>query len=235
VRGDSLRGGAVPEVTAYDPGWPARAAAARDELLSRLPGLFAVIEHIGSTAVPGLAAKPVIDLMAAADLDRVAAHDETLRGLGYLRYDTGMPGRLFYYRDTDGRRAYHLHVVPPETWAVRNERLLRDYLRTHPADVARYTELKRQLATGASGQAGPSGQAGQGRSGQAGQVGSRQTRRSGQGRPGSPGSPGSLGQKGSSRQEGSGGYTRGKTELIQELTDQARAERGLPAVPVWEE
>ena len=60
------------EVVEYDPAWPARGAAARTELVSRLPGLLAAIEHIGSTSVPGLAAKPVIDLMAAADLDRVA-------------------------------------------------------------------------------------------------------------------------------------------------------------------
>jgi GrpB-like predicted nucleotidyltransferase (UPF0157 family) len=171
------------EVSDYDEAWPGQAAAARSELLDRLPGVFTAIEHIGSTSVPGLAAKPVIDLMAAAaDLDRVAGHDETLGELGYRRYDAQMPGRLFYFRDRDGRRAYHLHVVPADGWDTRNERLLRDYLRDHRADALRYAELKKQLAT---------------------------------------------------EHPGSASYTRAKTELIQELTDRARAARGLPPVPVW--
>jgi GrpB-like predicted nucleotidyltransferase (UPF0157 family) len=174
----------VIEVLEYDPAWPARAAAARAELASRLPGLFAAIEHIGSTSVPGLAAKPVIDLMAAASLAQVTGHDETLGEIGYQRYDTGMSGRLFYLRDQHGRRACHLHVVPVDTWPTRNERLLRDYLRGHPADLARYAELKRRLAAGRADSAG---------------------------------------------------YTRAKTELIQELTDRARTEVGLDPVPVWEE
>jgi GrpB-like predicted nucleotidyltransferase (UPF0157 family) len=132
-----------------------------------------------------MAAKPVIDLMAAAPaLAAVADREPALLALGYRRLDTGMPGRLFYPRDQDGRRAYHLHVVPADTWAARNELLLRDHLRRHPADARRYGDLKRQLA-------GDSGD--------------------------------------------SAAYTRAKTELIQELTDRARADRGLPSVPVWEE
>jgi GrpB-like predicted nucleotidyltransferase (UPF0157 family) len=173
------------DVAEYDPAWPARARAAQAELRRGVPGLFAAIEHIGSTSVPGLAAKPVIDLMAAADdLGRVAGHDEVLAELGYRRFDTGMPGRLFYYRDEHGQRAWHLHVVPAATWETRNERLLRDHLRAHPSDVARYAELKKRLAAEHS--------------------------------------------------DGTG-YTRAKTELIQELTDRAWADRGLPSVSVWEE
>lgn len=173
------------DVIDYDAGWPDLAATALVELKTALPGIFLAIEHIGSTSVPGLAAKPVIDLMAAAEeVDMVARHDRVLSGLGYGRFGTGMPGRLFYQRDRDGRRTHHLHVVPARDFTTRNELLLRDYLRSHPGDVARYAELKRRLATVAlSGDE----------------------------------------------------YTRAKTDLIQELTDAARAERGLPSVPVWEE
>jgi GrpB-like predicted nucleotidyltransferase (UPF0157 family) len=146
--------------------------------------VFDAVEHIGSTSVPGLAAKPVIDLMAAVDLDAVAGREEDLAGLGYHRLDVGMIGRLFYYRDEDGARAYQLHVVPADTWDTRNERLLRDHLRAHPEDARRYAELKRALAA--------------------------------------------------EHTDGTE-YTRAKTELIQELTDRARAGRGLPSVPVWEE
>jgi GrpB-like predicted nucleotidyltransferase (UPF0157 family) len=58
------------EVVAYDARWPAPAGSAREELLSALPGVLVEVEHIGSTSVPGLAAKPVIDLMAAAGRGR---------------------------------------------------------------------------------------------------------------------------------------------------------------------
>jgi GrpB-like predicted nucleotidyltransferase (UPF0157 family) len=175
----------VIEVAGYNDAWPRMAEAACAQLQESLPGLFSAIEHIGSTAVPGLAAKPIIDLMAAAgDLDRVAAHDGTLLILGYEPHDTGMPGRLFYRRDENGRRACHLHVVPAANFATRNELLLRDYLRANPADARRYAALKRELAAG---------------------------------------------------QQASADYTRAKTELIQELTDRARAVLGLPSVPVWEQ
>jgi len=173
------------ELVAYDDEWTSIADAACAELRVSLPGLFTDIEHIGSTSVPGLVAKPIIDLIAGSeDLAHVVAREETLRLLGYEHHDTGMPGRLFYRRNENGRRAYHLHVIPATTWATRNERLLRDYLRAHPADARRYGDLKRELAA---------------------------------------------------RHVTSAEYTRGKTGLIQELTDRARAARGLPSVPVWEE
>jgi GrpB-like predicted nucleotidyltransferase (UPF0157 family) len=172
------------EITDYDERWPSRAAAAAAELDAALPGLFTRIEHIGSTSVPGLAAKPVIDLMAGiADVGQAAAYEEELRRLGYQLLDVGMPGRLFYYRDEAGRRAYHLHVVPADTLATRSELLLRDHLRACPDDALRYAQLKRELAASAPG---------------------------------------------------TDSYTRGKTGLIQELTDRARADRGLPPVPARE-
>jgi GrpB-like predicted nucleotidyltransferase (UPF0157 family) len=169
----------------YDPDWPRLAAQATGELVTALPGLFSAIEHVGSTSVPGLAAKPIIDLMAATDdLHRVVARDEDLRLLGYQFHDAGMPGRLFYRRGLSNAWTHHLHVVHASTFATRNQLLLRDYLRSHPDDAARYGALKRRLAA--------------------------------------------LHDNGDD-------YTRAKTELIQELTDKGRAERGLPPVPVWEE
>jgi GrpB protein len=83
---------------------------------------------------------PATAAAAIAELRRA------LPALGYRRLVTGMPGRLFYPRDRDGRRAYHLHVVPADTWAARNEPLLRDHLRRHPADARRYGDLKQELA-----------------------------------------------------------------------------------------
>ena len=133
------------EVVEYDEAWPVRAAAARADLIPL--GVFDAVEHIGSTSVPGLAAKPVIDLMAAAaSLDAVAAAGDALAGLGYRRFDTGMPAGCSTTGTRTGTRAYQLHVVPAGTWDARNERLLRDHLRAHPDDARRYAELKQRLA-----------------------------------------------------------------------------------------
>ncbi len=172
------------EIAAYDPAWPGLAADAAAELTQALPGAFAVIEHIGSTAVPGLAAKPVIDLMAATgDLVVVRRCEEALAGLGYVRHHNGMTDRLLYVRAPDSVRTHILHVVTLDSWPTRNQRLLRDYLRGHPADAARYGAMKREIVAAGVGPAR---------------------------------------------------YAMAKTELIQELTDRARAELGLPSVPVWE-
>ena len=172
------------EVVDYDPAWPQRAAVAIGELNRALPGVLTEIEHIGSTAVPGLAAKPTIDLMAAAaDPTLVEEHEAVLAALGYRRHRNGMADRLLYVRAVEGVRTHILHVVSLPTWPARNQRILRDHLRTHPADADRYGKLKRELAAAGTHP---------------------------------------------------GDYARAKTELIQELTDRARAERGLPSVPVWE-
>lgn len=168
----------------YDPDWPRQASEAIDEICTAVPGLIAAIEHIGSTAVPGLAAKPVIDLMAAVpSLELVQAHQHALAANGFHPHDNGMVDRLLYVRADQGVRSHILHVVTLDSWPTRNQRLFRDHLRRHPEDAARYASLKRELAA-------------------AGTV--------------------------------PGEYARAKTALVQELTDRARAERGLPSEPVWE-
>ena len=132
------------EVVDYDPAWVDLAATAIVELRSVLQGITPEIEHIGSTAVPGLAAKPIIDLMAATDrLDLVEVHENELADLGYRRHLNGMADRLLYVRTKEERRTHILHVVTLDTWPTRNQRLLRDYLRNHPQDVERYARLKR--------------------------------------------------------------------------------------------
>jgi GrpB-like predicted nucleotidyltransferase (UPF0157 family) len=138
----------VIEVRDYDESWPLAADAACRELMAAAPDVFVAIEHIGSTAVPGLAAKPIIDLMASTgSLDVVPEREADLERLGYRPDDTGMSNRLFYRRSSSGVPTHHLHVVTADTWESRNERLLRDHLRAHPAHVQRYAALKQRLAT----------------------------------------------------------------------------------------
>jgi GrpB-like predicted nucleotidyltransferase (UPF0157 family) len=126
-------------VVPYDPRWPDLAAAACAELAP----LFTRVEHIGSTSVPGLCAKPVIDLMACVPVLPVPDPP------GFALVQTGMRERLFFRRDGDP--AWHLHVVTEDSWDTRNERILRDHLRADPDGAARYAELKRRLAAAGLG------------------------------------------------------------------------------------
>lgn len=139
----------IVEIWPYDPAWPRIAVAEQRALLAIVGSSFVAIEHIGSTAIPGLAAKPVIDLMAAlsqlADADRILP---LLYARGYQTIDTGMPRRIFLRRRDDAQAImFHLHLVERATWDQQNERLLRDELRADPALAAGYGRLKQQLAT----------------------------------------------------------------------------------------
>ena len=86
-------------VVPYDPTWPQRFQAASAEILAVANHLFLRLEHIGSTSVPGLAAKPTIDMMASVRrLPDGHAAQPALAALGYEPADTGMPERLFFQR-----------------------------------------------------------------------------------------------------------------------------------------
>ena len=135
-------------VVDYNPAWPELFAAERDLIAPVLGDHLLECYHIGSTAVPGLAAKPIIDLMVVvrdvALVDALAAQFEAL-GYEYLG-EFGMAGRR-YLRKGGAERTHQIHVfdLKSEHHIVRHL-ALRDYLRAHPAACAAYAELKRQLA-----------------------------------------------------------------------------------------
>jgi GrpB-like predicted nucleotidyltransferase (UPF0157 family) len=134
-------------VVDYDPHWPALFESLRVEVAGALGDLAQTIEHVGSTAVPGLAAKPIIDidvlLRSASDLSVCI---ERLAALGYEhRGDLGIPEREAFAA-APGRPAHHLYVCPHESREFRRHVAVRDYLRTHPSDASSYGELKRSLA-----------------------------------------------------------------------------------------
>jgi len=136
------------EVVSYNENWPSLYEAERRLLASYAD--FLAFEHIGSTSIPGLEAKPIIDMMAAVrDIDRCEDQLAHVRSFGYEPVETGMVGRLFFRRsDTTIPLTYHLHIVAIDTWATRNERLFRDYLLRHQEATSEYGELKKQLARG---------------------------------------------------------------------------------------
>lgn len=138
-------------IVEYDPLWPVlfeqEATRLRQILAQKL---IVCIEHFGSTAVPGLAAKPIIDLLVGVNSLTLAKQVAVsqLEALGYSYWsDNPDPRRMFFVKGlpSNGLRTHHIHMVEPnsELW----ERLLfRDYLRNHPDEAQRYAYLKRDLA-----------------------------------------------------------------------------------------
>lgn len=132
-----------------DPGWPALAENAALPLRALFPG--AVLEHIGSTAVARLCAKPVLDLMLGLrHPDQALAQRAALAALGYRyrpEHEAALPERRYFTRDADARSLrVHLHALPLDGPAWRQHLALRDALRGDPALRAAYAALKTRLA-----------------------------------------------------------------------------------------
>ncbi len=140
-------------VVPYDSVWPAAFERVRERLRPALGPLALRIEHNGSTAVPGLAAKPVIDIqISVARLHPIDAYAPALARLGYVHVphadDAVCP---FFHRPAQWPHTHHVHVVEAGGEEERRTLAFRDYLRKH-ADVAReYEALKRQIAQEFSG------------------------------------------------------------------------------------
>jgi GrpB-like predicted nucleotidyltransferase (UPF0157 family) len=133
----------------YDPAWPPRFEAARSAITAAVGERLVGIEHIGSTSVPGLAAKPIIDVMPGLRrFEDGHACVAALEALGYVyRGEYGIPGRHYFVSsNSQGRRDQHVHmlVVGSDPWT--RHLLFRDYLRAHPAAALEYAALKRALA-----------------------------------------------------------------------------------------
>ena len=133
-------------VLPYDPQWPKRFGALSARLAPALIGLESRLEHVGSTSVPGLAAKPIIDadvIVAAADVPAAIA---ALAPLGYAhRGELGILGRHAFTRP-EGTFSHNLYVCVDGCESLHNHLALRDHLRAHPDDAATYGELKLALA-----------------------------------------------------------------------------------------
>lgn len=149
---ESLQAAIHEEVTlrAYDPRWPGLFEAERERLLSLFPDDFITIEHIGSTAVPGLVAKPVIDILAGvASMAAARALVGPLCAEGYTasaEFNATLVDRQWLMRWAGGHRTHHLHLVVHggELWTQRLR--FRDALRADAALAARYAALKADLA-----------------------------------------------------------------------------------------
>lgn len=142
----------IVELVDYCDAWPAAFRSVAAQLATALAGHEAVIEHIGSTAVPGLCAKPVIDvLVGVVRLADVAARAPHLAELGYRyrpEYEVQIPDRRYFVRDaTAVIPRVHVHAVLRGGALWRDHLAFRDALRTAPPLADEYARLKRMLAT----------------------------------------------------------------------------------------
>ena len=135
-------------IVAYDPRWPARFAEERTRLEAAIGGwVVGGIHHVGSTAVPGLAAKPIVDILVGVrDLGSSRGCFEPLARLGY-RYAPYRAQEMHWFcKPHPARRTHHLHLVPVGSPRYREELAFRDRLRSDPADARDYERLKHRLA-----------------------------------------------------------------------------------------
>jgi GrpB-like predicted nucleotidyltransferase (UPF0157 family) len=132
----------------YDPAWPSRFESESARIREALGNDAVRIEHVGSTSVPGLGAKPVVDIqVSVASMVPRDVYTHALIGLGYRwTVDPWTDEHEFFSKDEDGERAFHVHVCSTGSDWERRHIAFRDWLRANPADASAYERLKRDLA-----------------------------------------------------------------------------------------
>jgi GrpB-like predicted nucleotidyltransferase (UPF0157 family) len=135
-------------IVEHDPGWAAVAAAEAARIEVAVGEAAVRVDHVGSTAVPGLAAKPIVDLqLAVAEVGRRDLYVGALEGIGYLFVpDPESPDFHFFAKPATRPRSFHLHVCAAGSEDERRHLAVRDYLRAHPEEAARYGARKREVA-----------------------------------------------------------------------------------------
>ena len=136
-------------VEPYDETWTQDFNDIKTELEQALGDLALSIEHVGSTSVPGLSAKPIIDIDVV--IDNISILDEVISALGNIGYthegDQGIPGReAFKYEGKEHLRKHHLYVCAKDADELKRHISFRDFLRTHPEAVQDYSKVKEEGA-----------------------------------------------------------------------------------------
>lgn len=136
-------------IAPYDSQWPARAARLIEELSGLMGPALVACHHIGSTAVPGLAAKPIIDLLpVVTDHAALTARRSALEAAGYEWMGPyGLPGRRYLRRDLHGKREVHCHAYVRGDTEITRHLAFRNHLRANPTDRAAYEAAKLRCAT----------------------------------------------------------------------------------------
>lgn len=146
------------EIVAYSPQWASEFQELSAIYLQHLGNLILSVEHVGSTAVKGLAAKPILDIdVVIKDRDNLSLIEEKLAELGYVHHgNQGISDREVFKRSSDQTpfdgslrvwQRHHLYVCPSDSLSLKNHLALRDALRNNPEKVKEYGELKKRLAS----------------------------------------------------------------------------------------
>ena len=134
-------------IVPYDPIWPERFLELGTTLRQVLGATALRIDHIGSTAVPGLDAKPIIDVqISVVSFEPLNAYRIPIESQSFVFRANNPDLTKRYFREGPGRRRTHIHVRRAGSWAEQGALLFRDYMRTHEQDARRYAELKYDLA-----------------------------------------------------------------------------------------
>lgn len=141
-------------IVPYDAGWPDQFASEANHIQSAMGNLSLRIEHVGSTSVPGLAAKPVIDIqVSVATLDGLDVYVAPLASVGYCHIPFGDVDLVypFFQKPAGWPSTHHIHLCVAGSEHERRHMAFRDYLRGHPDIAAEYVEIKRSLAAAHGG------------------------------------------------------------------------------------
>jgi GrpB-like predicted nucleotidyltransferase (UPF0157 family) len=136
------------EIEPYDNNWPLLYAS-EAEFLARVLGVEMVrIHHIGSTSVPGLQAKPIIDMLAEVhSIEKIDSLNTQMMASGYTPMgEYGIAGRRYYYKGSEEKHSHHLHAFQSGNMEVVRHLLFRDYLRSHTQEARKYANLKESLS-----------------------------------------------------------------------------------------
>jgi GrpB-like predicted nucleotidyltransferase (UPF0157 family) len=135
------------DLVPHDPSWAALANAEGDRLCQTLGGILITVHHIGSTAIPDIHAKPILDLMpVVVSIEQLEDYQEVIASIGYdWRGEFGLPGRRYCTRNdpATGRRLVNAHCYQQGSSEIDRHLAFRDYLRDHP-DLARAYEQEKQ-------------------------------------------------------------------------------------------
>ena len=139
----------IVEVVNHNPLWQAAFEAEAQLIQAALGETVVVIHHIGSTAIPGIYAKPIIDLLVEVkEIVHMDQHQAAMESLGYVSMgEFGIPGRRYFRKENQqGVRTHHIHAFTTGESEVERHLAFRDYMRTHQEDAQAYSTLKRELA-----------------------------------------------------------------------------------------
>jgi GrpB-like predicted nucleotidyltransferase (UPF0157 family) len=136
-------------VVPHDPSWADEFSRVSAEVCPAFGPNLVALHHVGSTSIPGIYAKPIIDMVAAVrDVSAVDQLNGRFESLGFVpKGEFGIPGRRYFYRnDASGVRTHQIHTFEADSIGVARHLAFRDFLIAHPQIASSYSDLKRRMA-----------------------------------------------------------------------------------------